>query len=308
MKALRQSICTFGIIAIVSSLAVSTAFAAGKPKKILFFSKSSGYEHSTIKVTDGQPSFAEKVLAELGQKNNLEFTFTKDGRVFTPENIAKYDAFFFYTTGDLTETGTDGNPPMSKEGKAAFLEAIRKGKGFIGTHSASDTFHSPGNKDLGPARYQDDGTNVDPYVTMLGGEFIVHGAQQAGPIMKCADPKFPGLSNVPPDFGPLEEWYSLKNFAPDLHVLLYQETGPMDKGGVNSCYHRPPYPATWAHLYGKGRVFYTSMGHNETVWTNPVFQQVLLGGINWAVGNAKANIKPNLTKVAPQASTLPPPN
>src|SRR5580658_1286528 len=76
----------------------------------------------------------KKILTELGEKNNIEFTFTKDGGVFTPENIAKYDAFFFYTTGDLTEPGSDKNPPMSKAGKAAFLEAIHNGKGFIGTH------------------------------------------------------------------------------------------------------------------------------------------------------------------------------
>ena len=73
-----------------------------------------------IKEKDGQPSPAQKILEKLGQDNGFEFTFTKDGSVFTPENIAKYDAFFFYTTGDLTKTGLDKNPPMSKEGKAAF--------------------------------------------------------------------------------------------------------------------------------------------------------------------------------------------
>ena len=122
--------------------------AAPKTKKVLFFSKSSGFEHSTIKEANGQPSFTEKVLMELGPKNNIEFTFSKDGSLFTPEYLAKFDAYFFYTTGDLTERGTDGNPPMSKEGKAAFLDAIRHGKGFIGTHSAADTFHSPGGKEM----------------------------------------------------------------------------------------------------------------------------------------------------------------
>ena len=126
----------------------------GPPKKILFFSKSSGYEHDMIKKKDGELSKAEQVLSELGARNNIQFTFTKDGSVFTPENIAKYDAFFFYTTGDLTEPGTDKNPPMSKEGKAAFLAAIANGKGFIGSHCASDTFHSPSYKAKGPAHYQ----------------------------------------------------------------------------------------------------------------------------------------------------------
>ncbi len=298
------------ILVLVSSLFLLTSCSTASPpaaKKVLFFSKSAGFEHSAIKHPAGQLSAAEKVLLELGQKNNIEFTFTKDGSLFTPENIAKYDAFFFYTTGDLTESGTDKNPPMSKEGKAAFLQAIKNGKGFIGTHSATDTFHSPGGKNLGPGRYKNDGTNADPYIQMIGAEFIIHGSQQAG-HMVCADKQFPGMSEVPADFGPVEEWYSLKNFAPNLHVLLVQDTSAMKKNGGDRCYDRPSYPATWAHTYGKGRVFYTNMGHREDVWTNPVFQQVLLGGINWAVGNVKADVRPNLDSVAPQADVLPPQN
>jgi uncharacterized protein len=282
-------------------LPAENLFAASKPKRVLFFSKSSGYEHSVIKKSGEELSHAEKILKELGEKNNIAFTFTKDGRLFTAENMAKYDAFFFYTTGDLTEEGKDGNPPMSKEGKAAFLEAIKNGKGFIGTHSATDTFHSPGNKDHGDARYKPDGENADPYVKMIGAEFIKHGDQQTSRMI-VADKKFPGMNAVQPDFAPLEEWYSLKNFAPDLHVLLIQAT----TGMKNNMYQRPFYPATWARMHGKGRVFYTSMGHREDIWTNPVFQEVLAGGINWAVGNVKANVKPNMAKVTPDANELPP--
>ena len=279
----------------------ATAFADSQTKHILFFSKSSGYEHSVIKTTNDLPSFSETILIEISTKNNIEITFTKDGRMFTPENIAKYDAFFFYTTGDLTEEGNDKNPPMSAEGKAAFLNAIKKGKGFIGTHSATDTFHSPGNKEHGEARYKDDGENADPYIKMIGAEFIKHGSQQSSRMI-CVDKKFPGLSAVESEFAPMEEWYSLKNFATNLHVLLIQDTAGM-KGNM---YERAPYPATWARMHGKGRVFYTSMGHREDVWTNPVFQKVLEGGINWAVRNIDASVKPNITKVTPRANELPP--
>jgi type 1 glutamine amidotransferase len=276
-------------------------------RKVLVFSKSSAFEHSAIHRTGTNLSFAESTLQGLGASNRIEFTFTKDGRLFTPEKIAEFDAFLFYTTGDLTESGTDHNPPMTVEGKAAFLEAIRNGKGFVGVHSASDTFHSPGNRDIGPARFQNDGTNTDPFIQMIGGEFIVHGSspQFQKARMICADANFPGLGALPSDFGPSEEWYTLKNFASDLHVLLIQDTSTMQKTGECYCYDRPPYPATWAHLYGKGRVFYTSMGHRENVWSNPVYQQILLGGINWAVRNIDADITPNLEKVTPEASVLP---
>ncbi len=305
MKILAPIILSVTLVAALLS-ASRMAVAQKAPRKILFFSKSSGFEHDMIKRQDGQPSKAEKILSELGEKNNIEFTFTKDGGVFTPENIAKYDAFFFYTTGDLTEPGSDKNPPMSREGKAAFLHAIANGKGFIGTHSATDTFHSPGGGERDPARNKDDGANIDPYIKMIGAEFIIHGSQQRARQI-CVDRNFPGMSAVPDDFGPLEEWYSLKNFAPDLHVLLVQDTSNMDKSGGNKrAYDRPNYPSTWAKKYGKGRVFYTSMGHRDDIWTNPVFQQVLLGGMNWALGNVKADVTPNIGKVTPQAGVLPP--
>src|SRR4029434_5543325 len=97
----------------------------------------------------------------------------------------------------------------------------------------------------------------------------------------------------------MEEWYSLKDFPDDLHVLLVQETASME----GAMYQRPAYPATWVRPHGKGRVFYTSMGHREDVWTNPNFQQILVGGIRWALGDAKADITPNIKTVTPGAST-----
>lgn len=281
----------------------STTFAK---KNVLFFSKSSGFEHAAIKTQEGPGNgIAFRVLKELGDKHNIEFTFSKDGSLFSPAYLAQFDALFFYTTGDLTlaknsPTQGDGHPPMSPAGKQALLDAIAAGKGFVGTHSAADTFHAPGNKEHGPARYVSDGANTDPYGKMLGGSFIKHDAQQKGQ-QTIADGKFPGLGAVPHDFCPHEEWYSLKNFAPDLHVLLVQDTTAM----TGPSYQRPPYPATWARLHGKGRVFYTSMGHRDDIWTNPVFQSVLMGGLNWALRRVDADVTPNLDQVTPGANTLP---
>jgi type 1 glutamine amidotransferase len=101
-----------------------------------------------------------------------------------------------------------------------------------------------------------------------------------------------------------EEWYSLKNFAPDLHVILVLETAGMH----GQDYQRPPYPAVWAHKYGDGRVFYTCMGHRADVWAQPLFQAILLGGMAWVLGEADADVSPNLLEVTPAAHTLPPPS
>jgi uncharacterized protein len=273
--------------------------AAAPKRRLLFFTKSSGFEHSTIKrKAPDMLSHAEQVVTDLGAKHNFDVNCTKDGGIFTAEKLAAFDAFMFYTTGDLTEPGTDKNPPMSKEGKQAFLDLIRAGKGFVGTHSASDTFHSPGNKEHGPARYVQDGENIDPYIAMLGAEFIVHGAQQKAK-MTVADKDFPGMKAAGDGFEMMEEWYTLKDHAKNLHVLLIQEPGL--KG---SMYDRPAFPATWAREYGTGRVFYTSMGHREEVWLNPIFQSVLLGGLSWAFGDVKADVTPNIEKVTPEYLTV----
>jgi len=268
-------------------------------RKLLFFTKSSGFEHSSIKRKSPDVlSHAERIVTDLGAKHNFDVTCTKDGRIFDSEKLPDFDAFMFYTTGDLTELGTDKNPPMSAEGKQAFLNSIKSGKGFVGTHSAADTFHSPGNKEHGHARYVQDGDNIDPYVAMLGAEFIVHGKQQTA-TMKVADKNFPGMAAAGDGFQMHEEWYTLKDHAKNLHVLLIQEPGLT--GGM---YDRPAYPATWAREYGKGRVFYTSMGHREEVWLNPIFQSILLGGLAWAFGNVKADVTPNIEEVTPQYLTL----
>jgi uncharacterized protein len=294
-----------GLVACTPLLRAADSATAAR-KKVLFFSKSSGFEHDAIKTLDNPKfGFAFRVLKELGDKHNIDFTFSKDGSLFSKEYLAQFDAIFFYTTGDLTlaknsPTQGDGQPPMSAAGKQALLDAVANGKGFVGTHSAADTFHVLSNKEHGPARYESDGDKTDAYGKMLGGSFIKHDAQQKSHLI-VADAKFPGIKSVPADFGPMEEWYSLKNFASDLHVILVQDTSVMD----GPSYKRAPYPSTWARMHGKGRVFYTNMGHREDVWTNPVFQDVLMGGLNWALRRVDADVTPNLAKVAPQANVLP---
>jgi len=290
--------CSF--VSLLTVLIFAAATAAAAPKKILFFTKSSGYEHSVISWKKGQPSFAEKILLDLGAKNGWEFTFSKDGSKFSPEYLSQFDAVFFYTTGDLCSPGNDKQPPMTPAGKQALFDYVRGGKGFIGTHSATDTFHTGNEAKKGEDRYVNHGKDADPYCCFIGGEFIIHGAQQVA-TNRVIDPKFPGFEKTGDSFAFLEEWYSLKDFAPDDHALTVMDA-PHMKG---SMYERPPYPNTWARQEGKGRVWYTSMGHREDVWTSPTFQQILVGGIKWALGEVPADVTPNLQTAAPGAYTNP---
>ena len=149
-------------------------------------------------------------------------------------DLSQWDAIAFYTSGDPTKPGPQNDVPMSPQGKQRLLAAIAAGKGFCGFHAATDSFHTPG-------PYDENQAQPDPYIAMLGGEFIVHGRQQEAAVTPTP-PKFPGTTAIGDSYKVLEEWYALKNFAKDLHVVLVQETAGMN----GACYQRPPYPATWA--------------------------------------------------------------
>jgi type 1 glutamine amidotransferase len=267
--------------------------AAGEKKKqkVLYFSRSAGFEHGAVKAKDGKPSISDRILTELGKKHGFEVTCTKDGRVFDGD-LDQYDAIAFYTSGVLTKPNKAGTPPMSPEGKEKLLRTIAAGKGFVGFHAATDSFHSKGPRN-------ENQTEVDPYIAMIGGEFIVHGAQQEATI-RAVSPDFPGVKQ----FGKVqklnEEWYTLKNFAKDLHVILIED----NEGMEGDCYQRPPFPATWARMHNKGRVFYTSFGHRDDIWTNPDVQAIITGGLAWAMGNVKVDVTPNIDKVTPKARQL----
>jgi uncharacterized protein len=278
--------------------------ATDKKKSVLVFTKSAGFEHSAVKRVDGKPSIMDDVVTELGNKHGFTVGVTKDGRIFDSKEFQAYSAMAFFTTGDLTTLGTDGKPPMSAKGKQAMLDAVRGGMGFVGVHAASDTFHTPPDPPDLSNRYVAHGDGQDPYLKMLGAEFIMHGReprlQDANLIVN--DPKFPGLEGVTSPVSFNEEWYSLKDFTPDLHVILTLDTHGM-KGEP---YQRAPYPVTWGRMHGKGRVFYTAMGDRPENWKNDFFLNVLGGGIRWAIGDASANVDVNLKEAAPGYADIPP--
>lgn len=289
---------------IMSALLASSAAAA--PLRVLYFTKSSGYEHSVIKQVDGQPSYSEKVLTSLAAKHDLALTFSKDGSLFSPAYLAKFDVVIFYTSGHLLSVGTDGHPAMTPEGKQALLDWVSAGHGFMAIHAGTDSFHTGesggGNPKDRSNRYKLHGAASDPYVLMNGGEFINHGPQQVAKA-SVIDPHFPGCGDLSDSFECQEEWYSLKDFAPNLHVLLLLQTAGMQ----GTEYQRPPFPIAWARSYGSGRVWVNGMGHREDVWDSARFQAMLIGGIEWAGGRVRADVTPNLEKVAPGANTIPPP-
>ncbi len=280
----RQALQVGGAALCTAAFVRPLRAADTKPKKILYFTKSSGFQHSVVQRPEGQLSHSEKILVEMGKKHGFDITPSKDGRIFDGDH-EQFDAYVFYTSGDLTKVGSDKAPAMSKGGKQALLDAVNGGKGFLGIHAATDTFRG--------------GREIDPYVKMIGGEFVGHGAQQKA-RNTVVDAGFPGMDGLGDGFELHEEWYALKNFAPDMHVLLVQETGGME----GKDYQRTPFPATWARMQSKGPVYYTSLGHREDVWTNPLFEKIVVGGLNWVTGIETAEVPANIGEVTPGANEM----
>jgi type 1 glutamine amidotransferase len=256
--------------------------------KILFFSRSVLFEHPVIGRQGAELSLAEKALVTLARQIGCEVECTKDGRVFE-ENLDSYAAVVSYTCGrpeDLMKSDSlDHSPPLSQRGWKNLDAAVRGGKPFVAVH--------PGLWLLPDA---------------AGADCLGHGSQQTARIQVTA-PRFPGAERLGDSFAMLEEWFSLIRFTKDLHVVLVQDCAGMNKDAPadRRCYDRPPFPCTWARMHDQGRVFYTSLGHREDVWSSQVFQQVLRGGLSWALGRLQADITPNIEQVAPQANEFPKP-
>lgn len=278
----RRELLTAAGAAFLGTSAFPFGWVAGaepKSRRILYFTQCAGYEHKMVRREGNELAFSEKTLTELGKRVGLEVVCTKDGRVFDGD-LDQYDCIAFYTSsGDLTKPNKRNDPPVSEKGLERLLEAVSAGKPFVGFHAATCSFR-----------------NVKAYMQMLGGEFICHGAQQES-LMKIVSPGFPGVEGLGEGFRLNDEWYVMKIHDPKVHVILVQDTHDM-KG---ERYQRPSYPATWAKMHGKGRVFYTSMGHRQDVWTNDIFQNIVLGGLRWALGDVDADVTPNFAEVTPDA-------
>jgi len=287
-----------------AGLALSNALRGASNKSVLVFTKSSGFEHDVVKRVGGKPSLVDDTVNEMGNQHGFSAGMTKDGRIFDSNEFHSYAAVVFFTTGDLTTLGRDGKPPMSAKGKQTLLAAVQAGMGFVGVHAASDTFHTLPDPEDRSNRYIAHGDQEDPYLRMLGAEFIIHGReprlQDANLIVN--DAKFPGLEGVTSQVSFNEEWYSMKDFVPDLHVILTLDT----QGMKGECYQRAPYPVTWARMHGNGRVFYTAMGDRPENWQNDFFLKLLGGGIRWAMGDATASMDQNLMQAAPGYAEIPP--
>lgn len=275
-------------ISVCAALALAVAAQAAGPR-VLFLTKSSGFQHSVITAHEGQPLWAEKFLTPVVAGLGGTVTTTKDASLISKDSLKNYDVVIFYTTGDLTTPGTDKQKPMEPTGQQELIDWIKGGGGWIGFHCASDTFHP--DPQCGPPT---------PYIDTVGGEFAGHGRQFEGTI-KVVSPEHPIAKNIPGDWKIADEWYTFCNLnTKNMHVIALMDAG--DERGKQEMYNKPSYPVMWCRQLEKGRVFYDAQGHREDVWENPQFQKVVGDAILWASGKGDSNAEPNYDKVIPPAA------
>ena len=264
-----------------------------KPAKVLHFTRSQGHEHAPAKRLDDGTTVSGRGLTAYFADKNIELVETQDGGVFDG-NIEQYDAFVFYTSGNLLNADGSKNEfakPMTEAGLRKMIAAVRAGKGFVGIHSATDT-HCGLNED-----------GVDIFTRFVGARFTGHGPDQYGTLTIVQPTAFPFLKESGKRITTWDEWYGMGQFNPDMHVILVQETAGMD----GRDYDRPPFPMTWLRAEGAGRVAYTSFGHGNRYFDNMENVRRIGELVEWSVGRFAADTTPNIEQVTPEFRQMPPP-
>ena len=184
------------------------------------------------------------------------------------KNLDYFDAVSFFTTGELD---------MDDSQKADLMTLIKEeGKGFLGLHTATDTFYK-----------------WPEYGEMLGGWFDEHPWMTFQAPVINEDPTHPITRHFPPSFTTLDEIYQLKNFSREkVRVLLRLDETKLDL--KNPRVHREDHDFAVAYLktYGKGRVFYSTFGHTIESWLRPDMQKMWLEAAKWCLGLIECDTTP----------------
>ncbi|MGH9482586.1 MAG: ThuA domain-containing protein [Terriglobales bacterium] len=237
-------------------------------------------------------SHAAAVIERMGYDTGAYFTYIR-----TDSNIISYHPLM--TTGQPASGGPSlanvdaifflghREVPIDDAQKADLLRFVHDdGKGFVAAHVASTAFMS------WPAFGQ-----------LLGGRFDQHpwGVTTAPVIVE--DPGFPGMQFFPGVFSFRDEFYQIKDFsAAESRVLMRLDTAGLDMARPGVQPADAPYAITWARMYGKGRVFYSALGHDAATWDNPAIQRMWFNAIEWALGAINADVTPR-----PVSTEVPPP-
>jgi type 1 glutamine amidotransferase len=286
MRKFLFTLALAAVAALASPSGVPAADPASKNKRLLLVTDSGGFIHDSV-------GLAEDILKEIGPKNGFDVTCWRFTREPDPKVLAKYSEEFRKRTGKTVEPEncgrvnkdtlknfdvvlffTTGNP-LTKQELADLEEWVKAGGAFTGTHCATDTLY---------------GTT---YGALVGGYFDGHPWHQKIKV-KVEDAHHPAAAGFTSGAEITDEIYQFKDnpySREKLHIILSVDNSSIDVGKGKR--KDMDYAISWCQNYGKGKSFYTSLGHRKEVWKDERFQKHLLGGLKWAVGEAKGDATPS---------------
>jgi type 1 glutamine amidotransferase len=224
----------------------------------LVFSKTTMFRHASI--TNGIAA-----IRHLGEENGFTVEATEDPSVFTGPGLAKYAVVIFLSTsGDILDDNQ----------QAAFQEYIEKGGGLAAVHAAV---------------HGDVATegNWPWYGEALCASFTNHSAVVQATIL-AEDRRNPSMVAVPARWVRTDEWYNFLASPRKQARILATLDETSYSGGTMGADH----PVVWCKRQGRGRVWYTALGHTEASFSEPLFLKHLLGGIQAAAGVVLAEFAP----------------
>ena len=232
-----------------------------------------GYQHDSI-------SHAIATVERLGWESGLYDTFIRtDSQLITRQpvafpanigiassvtplarNLNYFDAIFFFGVREIDLTAAQRSDLL------AFVKD--DGKGFVAAHSAITSFFS-----------------WPEFGDMIGGRFDEHPWDIVEARVVVDDRTFPATRHLPPSFVIQDEHYQIKDFSRGkMRILARLDPASLDL--QKPLVHRTDgdFPIAWAKEYGKGRVFYSTLGHDAETWDNPMVRTMYFEAIKWALG------------------------
>jgi cytochrome c len=225
----------------------ATAQPVTPEKRVLVFSKTAGFRHSSIPA-------GKKAITKLGTENGFSVDTTENAALFTEKNLRKYSAVIFLnTTGNI----------LNDAQQEAFEHYIQAGGGYLGIHAATD------------AEY-----DWQWYNKLAGAYFASHPGRpnvQEGEVY-VVNKEHPSMEGFPDRWKIKDEFYDFKTFNPQVTVLLKIDEKSYKDGKMGD-----NHPMAWYHEFDGGKSFYTSFGHEDATFENPVFLKHLMGGLKYVM-------------------------
>jgi len=229
--------------------------------------------------------YAEKALEIIGRKSGaFDVVVSDDPRLLLGDRLPQFDALVMNNIHERDPFLPEGFGASGEEQKTAakqfddavkksILEYVRSGKGIVGIHAATAALQ-----------------NWPEYGQMMGGYYAGHIHQEV--IIKLDDPKHPinacfeGKSfRIRDEVYIFRAPYSRENLRVIASLDLSQMEDPQKRPDKD-------YAISWVRAYEKGRVFYTTLGHEPATYWNPVFLKHLLAGIQFAIGDLEGETVP----------------